>query len=110
MMNWPTIPLLPTKNSDSMPCYPKWALTAMPYFKSVVKQWESAEPPETAPVPFDVPLTSPEPIFAARVAPPEPERPLPASRRAIFFDVSVGNMNGLLGEGGAEDGRGGRGT
>src|SRR5207247_701724 len=27
------------------------------------------------------------PIFASRVAPPEPERPTPASRRAIFFDV-----------------------
>ena len=32
-------------------------------------------------------LSSPEPLFAARVAPPEPERPFPHRRRAIFFDV-----------------------
>jgi hypothetical protein len=31
--------------------------------------------------------TTPEPQFAARVAPPAPPRPLPATRRAIFFDV-----------------------
>jgi hypothetical protein len=36
-----------------------------------------------------VELASPEPAFAARAAarPAEPERPLPTSRRAIFFDV-----------------------
>ena len=34
-----------------------------------------------------VPLAAPEPAFAARLAPPAPEPPLPASRRAIFFDV-----------------------
>jgi len=33
------------------------------------------------------PLATPEPAFAARVAPPAPEPPLPASRRAIFYDV-----------------------
>jgi hypothetical protein len=48
------------------------------------------EPPveaESEPVPID--LASPEIAFAARAAarPPEPERPLPATRRAIFFDV-----------------------
>jgi hypothetical protein len=31
--------------------------------------------------------SSPEPAFAARVTPPPPERPHPASRRAIFLDV-----------------------
>jgi hypothetical protein len=34
-----------------------------------------------------LPLATPEPAFAARVAPPAPEPPLPANRRAIFFDV-----------------------
>ncbi len=34
-----------------------------------------------------VATAAPEPAFAARVSPPEPPRPLPASRRAIFFDV-----------------------
>ena len=34
-----------------------------------------------------LPLTTPEPALAARVPPPEPARPLPAGRRAIFFDV-----------------------
>jgi len=31
--------------------------------------------------------SDPEPRFAARVPPPEPERPRPSIRRAIFFDV-----------------------
>jgi hypothetical protein len=35
----------------------------------------------------EVPLSMPEPIFAARVPPPAPERPHPDRRRAIFFDV-----------------------
>ena len=40
-------------------------------------------------LPADIPLGNPEVAFAARAAarPPEPERPLPATRRAIFFDV-----------------------
>src|SRR5262249_38497045 len=38
-----------------------------------------AEPP--------LPTTPPEPRFAARVPPPEPVRPLPSTRRVIFFDV-----------------------
>lgn len=33
------------------------------------------------------PLAEPERAFAARVPPPEPDRPWPATRRAIFFDV-----------------------
>jgi hypothetical protein len=41
------------------------------------------------PAPLDLELGSPEITFAARAAarPPEPERPFPTSRRAIFFDV-----------------------
>jgi hypothetical protein len=35
----------------------------------------------------DLPISTPEPIFAARVAPPEADRALPSMRRAIFFDV-----------------------
>jgi hypothetical protein len=39
--------------------------------------------------PAEFPLANPEAEFAARAAArlPEPERPLPATRRAIFFDV-----------------------
>lgn len=43
--------------------------------------------PEIAPSEPPVPLSVPEPALAARVSPPPPERPLPSSRRAIFFDV-----------------------
>jgi len=45
--------------------------------------------PEPEPVPHNLPLAEPELAFAARAAarPPEPERPLPTTRRAIFFDV-----------------------
>jgi len=35
----------------------------------------------------EVPLAEPERAFAERVPPPEPERPWPAARRMIFFDV-----------------------
>lgn len=35
----------------------------------------------------DVPLSQPERLFAERVPAPEPDRPHPSSRRAIFFDV-----------------------
>jgi hypothetical protein len=40
-------------------------------------------------VPFPLELATPENTFAARAAarPPEPERPFPTNRRAIFFDV-----------------------
>jgi hypothetical protein len=34
-----------------------------------------------------VPVETPEPLFAARVPPPAPERRRPTSRHAIFFDV-----------------------
>ncbi|MBI4630041.1 MAG: hypothetical protein HY729_15135, partial [Candidatus Rokubacteria bacterium] len=45
--------------------------------------------PEPAEVEHEpvVPLATPEPAFAARVAPPAPAPPLPATRRAIFYDV-----------------------
>jgi hypothetical protein len=54
---------------------------AAPAFEVVAPQ---APAVEHEPV---VPLATPEPAFAARVAPPAPEPPLPANRRAIFFDV-----------------------
>jgi hypothetical protein len=49
----------------------------------------SAPPEAPAPPPPDIPLAEPEVAFAARAAerPPEPPRPLPTVRRAIFFDV-----------------------
>ena len=45
--------------------------------------------PTVEPEPLDVELSTPEVAFSARAAaqPPEPERPFPTSRRAIFFDV-----------------------
>jgi len=49
---------------------------------------ESSAPPEEIPLSEPVlPLVEPEREFAAHVIPPEPERPFPAGRRAIFFDV-----------------------
>ncbi len=38
-------------------------------------------------LPSDIVFAIPEHEYAERVGPPEPERPLPAGRRAIFFDV-----------------------
>jgi hypothetical protein len=43
-----------------------------------------------------VPLAAPEPAFAARVPPPTPEPPLPANRRAIFFDVENASQPGRI--------------
>lgn len=58
---------------------------------------ESAEPPSDAGA---VPASAPEVAFAARV-PPEAVRPLPSSRRAIFFDVEntsrAGDVTRVLG-------------
>ena len=46
------------------------------------------EEPAASAAPAELVATSgPEPRFAARVPPPEPERPRPSVRRAIFFDV-----------------------
>src|SRR3984893_2399398 len=42
---------------------------------------------EETPLPSDLATIDVEPVFALRVPPPEPERPLPSARRAIFFDV-----------------------
>jgi hypothetical protein len=39
------------------------------------------------PEPFPLPVSAIESTFAARVPPPEPERPRPPGRRAIFLDV-----------------------
>jgi hypothetical protein len=47
---------------------------------------ETGPPLGPAPEP-ELPLAVPEMLFAERVLPPEPERPYPAARRAIFFDV-----------------------
>ena len=41
-------------------------------------------PPASEPLP---PMAAPELRFAGRVPPPEPARPLPTTRRVIFFDV-----------------------
>jgi hypothetical protein len=43
-----------------------------------------------------VPLATPEPAFAARVPPPAPAAPLPANRRAIFFDVENTSSAGQI--------------
>jgi hypothetical protein len=40
-----------------------------------------------APAELLAPVETPEPLFAARVPPPAPERQRPTSRHAIFFDV-----------------------
>lgn len=48
------------------------------------------EPPSEAPASVEtaeIALSTPEPVFAARVAPPAPEPPRPTLRRAIFLDV-----------------------
>jgi hypothetical protein len=43
--------------------------------------------PEPQGLPPDVSLAEPDADFVARVPPAEPDRPMPPSRRAIFFDV-----------------------
>ena len=50
---------------------------------------EAAPEPALEPASELLPLAEPELVFAGRAAarPPEPERPLPTTRRAIFFDV-----------------------
>jgi hypothetical protein len=49
---------------------------------------EVASATEGLPEIMDLPMPpSPEISFAARLPPPEPERPRPAGRRAVFFDV-----------------------
>jgi hypothetical protein len=45
------------------------------------------EPWGPAGVAATLPLSDPEPSFAARTLPPAPELPLPSRRHAIFFDV-----------------------
>lgn len=61
---------------------------------------EVAPPPEPLPPVVEhepvVPLATPEPAFAARMAPPAPEPPLPASRRVIFFDVENTSQPGRI--------------
>jgi hypothetical protein len=43
-----------------------------------------------------VPLVTPEPGFAVRVPPPAPEPPLPARRRAVFYDVENASHPGHI--------------
>jgi len=45
------------------------------------------EPLSETPLPSDLATLDVEPIFAERRPPPEPERPFPSARRAVFFDV-----------------------
>src|SRR2546430_16289079 len=45
---------------------------------------------------FRSPLATPEPDFSARVPPPVPEAPLPAGRRAVFFDVENTSHSGHI--------------
>jgi hypothetical protein len=46
-----------------------------------------ALPQGETPLPADLTTIHVEPVFADRMSPPPPERPLPSGRRAIFFDV-----------------------
>ena len=46
-----------------------------------------AAPPSIGAAPPPIVLSVPERQIAARVPPPEPDRPVPSGRRAIFFDV-----------------------
>ena len=46
-----------------------------------------AAPPSIGAAPPPIVLSEPERQIAARVPPPEPDRPVPSGRRAIFFDV-----------------------
>jgi hypothetical protein len=47
----------------------------------------AVEPPGETPLPPDLATVDVEPLFAGRMPPPDPERPFPSARRAIFFDV-----------------------
>jgi len=47
----------------------------------------TAVEPVVEEISIPIEVATPEPGFAARVPPPEPERPRPSVRRAIFFDV-----------------------
>ncbi len=61
---------------------------------------EVAPPPEPLPPVVEqepvVPLATPEPAFAARMAPPAPVAALPSSRRVIFFDVENTSQPGRI--------------
>jgi hypothetical protein len=58
--------------------------------RSRTKPATTVEPAAVAPAPAavdELPSSTPEREFGARVSPALPERPFPATRRAIFFDV-----------------------
>ena len=64
------------------------AVPAEPSAETSLDTFEPPLEPPTPPVEAEAPPTAtPEPGFAARIPPPEPERPRPTLRRAIFFDV-----------------------
>ncbi len=54
---------------------------------SIVERVPPAATVETSAEGTDIVLSTPEADFAARAFPPEPDRPRPARRRAVFFDV-----------------------
>jgi uncharacterized membrane protein YgcG len=55
---------------------------------AIAEETPSPPPEEIVEQPLDgLPLSVPEPAFAERVPEHEPARPLPSTRRAIFFDV-----------------------
>lgn len=79
------------------------APASIPPPETPIDEPDALPPDTTLPVPSPasvvehepgVPLATPEPAFAARVAPPAPEPQLPASRRAIFFDVENASQPG----------------
>jgi hypothetical protein len=64
------------------------AVPAEPSAETSLDTFEPPLEPPSPPFEIEPPATvTPEPGFAARMPPPEPERPRPTVRRAIFFDV-----------------------
>ena len=84
---------MPSRSKPSRPAPKRAGRAALPRAKRAAPA--EAEAPAVAPQALAVaratdegpPLSVPERTFAARVAPPAPERPFPSARRAIFFDV-----------------------
>src|SRR6185369_14049422 len=61
---------------------------AEPSAETSLDTFEPPLEPPSPPFEIEPPATvTPEPGFAARMPPPEPERPRPTQRRVIFFDV-----------------------
>jgi hypothetical protein len=75
----------PTRTAPAPPAKPSRARREGPKTQAV--DAPAPAPIETPAEPAEIALSTPEVAFAARALPAEPERPLPARRRAIFFDV-----------------------